>query len=125
MINRDHIISAISDLHKSAYGRRPRGVYDVDGMSDAELLALEHRLHIEACAAWDREKARMAESAERFEGIVLELIAMGAKDRTTALRWLLDAEAVDWHPSDLPSMFCFEYDLPYEYEAELKAAITR
>jgi len=123
-MNRDHIIGAISDHFKSANGFRPRGIYDFDSMSDAELLALEERVYAEACSAWEQEKARMAESAERFETLVLETVAMGAGTREVALRWLLDTEASSWHPEQLPSMFCFEYNLPFSYEAELKAVLN-
>ena len=123
-MNRDHIISAISDHFKSANGFRPRGIWDFEEMTDSELLALEERVYADACSAWEREKARQAESAERFENLVLETVAMGAGTREVALRWLLSTEASCWHPTQLPSMFCFEYDLPSSYEAELKAVLT-
>jgi hypothetical protein len=93
-------------------------------MSDAELLDLNDRVYAEACAAYEREKARQSESAERFEEMVLNIITMGAGNRETALRWLLDAEKDEWHPHDLPGMYCYENDIPYEYEEEFKAVLN-
>lgn len=123
-MNRDHVISAISDSFKDAHGFRPRGIWDFESMSDAELLALSDRVYEEACLAHKEEEGRQAQSAERFEELVLGIIAMGAGNRQTALKWLLAAEADDWRPYDLPGMFCFEYNLSTSYEAELKAVLN-
>lgn len=122
-MNRDHVISAISDTFKEVNGFRPRGIWDFEDMSDTELLELYDRLCEEARLAYEEEEARRVQSAKRFEEFVLDIIAMGAGDRQTALRWLLDTEA-DNYPYDVPGVFCFEYNLPYSYEAELKAALN-
>jgi len=123
-VNRDHIISGISDNFKSAHGHRPRGIWDFEAMSDADLLALNDRVYDEACLAYKEEQARQADSAKRFEDLVLSVISMGAGNRQTALRWLLDAEEGEWHPSYLPGMYCFENDIPYSYEEEFKAVLN-
>ena len=41
---RDNLISLISDLHKDARGFRPRGMYNYDAMSLADLDALVESL---------------------------------------------------------------------------------
>jgi hypothetical protein len=123
-LNRDHIISAISDDFKDAHGFRPRGIWDFDSMSDSELHALTDRVYEEARLAYKEEEDRQAQSAKRFEELVLDTIRMGAGDRQTALKWLLAAQDDDWYPDDLSGTFCFEYDLPYSYKEELKAALN-
>lgn len=123
-MNRDHIISAISDNFKDAHGFRPRGIWNFENMSDAELLSLSDRVYEEACFAYKEEEDRRSQSAERFEELVLDIIDMGADNRQTALKWLLDAETYHYHPYELPSTVCFEYDLPYSYEEEFKAVLA-
>lgn len=114
-MDRSTYIGAISDHYKSAYGIRPRHI-DFDSMSDQELLDAEALYYKEACEAWEEEKARMADSARRFEELLLGVIELGAANRATALRWLVDAS--------LPEMFCYDYNLPAEYEEEVSALLV-
>jgi hypothetical protein len=122
-VDRDSVIGAISDHYKSAYGIRPRWM-DFDEMSDQELLDAEQSFYEEAREAWEEEKAQMAESARRFEEKLLDLVNRGANDRTAALRWLVDALSEDWEPIHLPYMFCLEYNLPTEYEEEVRELLA-
>ena len=61
----------------------------------------------------DRE-VREAEAVVKFEQHVTNTICMGAKDRTTALRWIMDASNAngDWE------YLCYELGLPYHYFRE-------
>lgn len=116
-------IGVISDIYKSAYGFRPSHI-DFDSMSDQELLDAEERYYQEAVhTVRQEEKDRKSESAERFEELLLDLIELGASDRATAFKWLVDASRDDlchWHPDE---EFCFEYDLPAEYMEEASALL--
>ena len=122
-MDRDSVIGAISDHYKAAYGIRPRFM-DFEVMSDQELLDAEERFYEEAREAWEEEKDRESESARRFEEKLLDLVNSGANDRTTALRWLVDALAEDWEPIHLPGMFCLEHNLPSEYEEEVRKLLV-
>ena len=60
---RDDLISLISDVHKDARGFRPRGFYNYDAMSLADLGALVESLSQEAQDAYE---------ADRLEAIELD-----------------------------------------------------
>lgn len=82
-----------SDLHKDAYGFRPRyhSFYD-ESTTDEErqviwddtIVALE-----QAMAAEAEHKARCLRD---FEALVQKTIELGARDEETALRWLTSDE---------------------------------
>ena len=52
-----------------------------------------------------------ANAIVRFEQLVSDTIAMGARNRETALRWVMDGSDAggDWE------YLCFQYGLPYGY----------
>jgi hypothetical protein len=58
--------------------------------------------------------AQEASAVVRFEARIVDLIAIGAKDRTMAIRWIAEAEDCD---SDM-SYLCFCLGLPYQYLLE-------
>lgn len=104
---------SISDLHKDAYGFRPgvgfweRWESATDDERQAEwdwlLQVLDRVLEEEAAAS----KA----AVERFEQHVTNTICMGARDRETALRWIMDASNAngDWE------YLCYDFGLPFGY----------
>ena len=105
--------SMVSDLHKDAYGFRPR---------EAFWSAWERMTPSEKQSEWDslcrsvenaiaREVLMAEEAAVEFEQLVSETIAHGAADRQVAIRWLRDASAshLGWIG------FCYEYGLPGRY----------
>ena len=58
-----------------------------------------------------REEREQAESIAKFEQHVTNTMCMGAGDRETALRWIMDASTAegDWE------YFCYLNNLPYGY----------
>jgi hypothetical protein len=98
------------DMHKDAYGFRPRGV-DTSTWTEADFEA-EFKVLGEAI---DREeiarKASEAEAVAKFEQHVTNTICMGAGDRATALRWIMEASSAngDWE------YLCYDLGLPYHY----------
>jgi hypothetical protein len=103
----------VSDLHKDAYGFRPCQNWWADWGSmnnvgkqqewDSMIDAMERR---EA----SRKEAERA-SIVVFEHNVTTTIANGAKDRATAIRWLMDASTANG------DVEFFEYlmGIPYGY----------
>jgi hypothetical protein len=98
------------DMYKDAYGVRPRGVdttswTEADFMAEFDLLAMV--INAETIA---REAAEFI-AIEKFEQHVINTMCMGARDRETALRWIMDAGHAngDWE------YFCFLNGLPYRY----------
>jgi hypothetical protein len=108
-----------SDLHKDAYGFRPRGgsFYDADTTDeqrqwlwDQAIADLEDRLAEDA--------RREAEAVKAFEASLEESIKLGAGDRATAIRWAIQAGGFEreWDPGYI----CYNLGLPYHkgYEEE-------
>ena len=98
------------DMYKDAYGVRPRGIDTSSWTAYAFQVEFEHlALTIQA-----NDIARVeaeATAVKNFEQHVINTICMGARDRETALRWIMDAGHAngDWE------YFCFLNGLPYRY----------
>jgi hypothetical protein len=98
------------DMYKDAYGVRPRGV-DTSMWTladfDAEFQLLGAIIKQEDIA----RNAAETEAIEKFEKHVTDTICMGARDRETALRWIMDASNAngDWE------YLCYDLGLPYHY----------
>ena len=98
------------DMYKDAFGIRPRGI-DTSSWTEADYLAefkqLEEIIEREEIA----RKAAEAEAVKKFEQHVTNTICMGAGDRETALRWIMDASNAngDWE------YLCYDLGLPYRY----------
>ena len=98
------------DMYKDAYGVRPRGV-DTSGWTlehfEAEFVSLATEIEQEEA----QRKIAEAEAIAKFEQHVTNTICMGARNRETALNWIMDASNAngDWE------YFCFTEGLPYKY----------
>jgi len=87
---RQDMIQIYSDFHKDAYGFRPRGI-NYDEMTLEDLQADFDRFSA-ICESNDREEeARSDYAIAEFERRVQSVIDIGAGDRETALRWILDS----------------------------------
>ncbi|MNK75707.1 hypothetical protein D3C87_952520 [compost metagenome] len=89
LTEREELMSILSDVFKSAHGFRPRGMFA--DYSIAELraeLARQDKAYEETAA---RERAQEEACAVKFEARIADLIASGAGDRETAIRWDKDA----------------------------------
>ena len=101
------------DMYKDAYGVRPRGI-DTSAWTleefESEFKTLGVVIEREEIARKEAE----TEATDKFEQHVTNTICMGAKDRATALRWIMDASQADgdWE------YFCFLNGLPYGYFRE-------
>jgi hypothetical protein len=98
------------DMYKDAYGVRPRGI-DTSTWTledfEQEFASLGSVIEREEA---DR-KAAEAEAIAKFEQHVTNTICMGARNRETALGWIMDASNAngDWE------YLCFDLGLPYSY----------
>ena len=102
------------DMYKDAYGVRPRGI-DTTSWTEADFEA-EFQMLGKVIEQEDiARKEAEAEATTKFEQHVTNTICMGAKDRATALRWIMDASQADgdWE------YFCFLNGLPYGYFKEV------
>lgn len=98
------------DMYKDAYGVRPRGI-DTSAWTEADFEA-EFKVLGKAIEREDiARRAAEAEAVTKFEQHVVNTMCMGARDRKTTLRWIMDASDAggDWE------YFCYLNDLPYGY----------
>ena len=106
------------DMHKDAYGVRPRGI-DTSSWTEADFEAE----FVELARVIDRENAIRVEAEEKamidFEMRVQSLLVSGAKDYEMALRWIHEAEGSDGDDEYL----CYLMGLPYRYFVVDKAAV--
>ena len=115
---RSEMLETISDLSKEAYGFRIR--IDFSAMSDGELQETWDsylKLADESC---EQEKRAYARAEKAWEEHLASLIAAGAGDRATAIRWDLQAENAD----NDAGYYCFLKGIPYINEHEINALLA-
>ena len=98
-----------SDMHKDAYGFRPRFDYSTWTLDkfNAQFETMGRIIEADNKV----EKENQEKSAHDFEMRVLSLLQTGAKDREMALRWIHEAEGSNGDAEYL----CFLLGLPYSY----------
>jgi hypothetical protein len=113
--DRDSLISYIYDEYKTAHGIRPRWV-NFDEMSTTALQQMAQQVSDDCEAAAEYEAQQEAKAVERFEALLADMIAIGAGDRATAVRWLRDANRDFVGYGDDDGEMRYHYGLPYNYQ---------
>ena len=110
MTRKEQLECIFWDAYKDAHGFRPRHI-DVSAMTEQELEAELEYLGKVIDEQETQRRADEAVASEKFEQHVINTICMGARDRETALRWIMDASSADgdWE------YFCYLNGLPYGY----------
>ena len=110
LTRQEELHSIYWDMHKDAYGFRPRGI-DTTTWTEADFEAEFKRMgqHIEREEALRKQREFKAEVD--FEMRVQILLGMGADDREMALRWIHEAEGTNGDDEYL----CWTVGLPYGY----------
>ena len=112
---RDQLLTYISDVHKDAYGFRPRGLYN--DMSVQELKVELDRLYEAASEEADRIHNIETRAWKALKSHYANLVNMGAKDFRQALAW--DMEAEDCESWDF-GFYCYHKNIPYSKERVLE-----
>ena len=116
----------VSDLHKEAFGFRPSEGFWVNWncasddakqtIWDALLLAQDSRVN--------DQKAAYEDAKSEYEVRLAEYISIGAKDRATAIRWLVQSleltETDKWYGAEY---ICYTLGLPYQMQSEFKGVV--
>lgn len=130
LTEREELISCISDAHKDAYGTRPRHI-DYNNMSIDDLNKIADQLNDAVGEAIKAEEKFRAEQEVAFEALIQKNIALGASDRKTALRWIVEAEydsyinVVDGHVYVDAGYVCYSHGINYSYETEIANAVKQ
>jgi hypothetical protein len=98
------------DMYKDAHGVRPRGI----DTSTWTLKDFHKEFEYLGRVIEQEEVQRLtaeAEAVKKFEQHVTNTICMGARDRETALEWIMQASNAngDWE------YLCYDLGLPYHY----------
>jgi len=111
----------VSDLHKDAYGYRPTSVFWIDwnNGSDSYKQKMWDYLLEDLDAELARERDEQALAVFSYETQIANNIALGAADRATAIRWMM--QSMELGENDLyygGSLVCYKLGLPYHMETE-------
>ena len=98
------------DMHKDAYGFRPRGI-DTSSWTESDFEAEFVQLARVIETSYQAQLVREELAAHDFEMRMLGLLQSGAKDREMAMRWIHEAEGSNGDDEYL----CFLLGLPYRY----------
>jgi len=109
--DREFLEIYIWDEYKSAHGIRPRWV-NFDAMSMDELRVLAQQVSDDCAGQEQHEREMFARNAAKFEKLVADVVAMGARTRETAIRWLRSAD--EYHARD-DDHFRYDYGLDWTY----------
>lgn len=88
------LCSYISDASKDAWGFRSRLDYSQYTVVQLEMIADEWTVRVQE--AIDEENRWHLARQRQLEELIERTIEMGAGDRITAMRWILDGEADEW-----------------------------
>ena len=105
------------DMYKDAYNFRPRGVDTSAWM----LKDFEREMEVLQFVIQRNEAQRLVNedaAIQDFEARIAKIIALGARDRAMALRWIHEAEGSDGDDEYL----CYCVGVPYGYIKSAEAA---
>ena len=91
LTEREQLLTYISDVHKDAYGFRPRGKYG-DDWTVEELKEELDRLVDYANEVYEQEQIAAEKAADAFDEQILAVQASGAGNREQAIKWLVEAD---------------------------------
>ena len=116
-LDRYFLETDVYEMHKEAYGVKGRH-YNFNEMSDDDLK--EELKHLCEVAKREREiEARQeAENYKNFEKRIFDTVQMGAGDRETAIKWILEAEGLDKEQDT--GYICYSLGLDYDKEFMFK-----
>lgn len=107
---KEQLEDIVWDMYKEAHGIRPRHL-NLSAMTEAELEAECQRLELYIERAEKARREAEAQAVTLFSKRVEDTIKSGAKDRETALRWIMEADECggDWE------FLAYRNGLPYGF----------
>jgi len=118
----------VSDLHKDAYGFRPREYFwaEWNNSSDADKQHIWDHLLQDLEAAMDLEAQEQIAAINAFEVEIANALDFGAQTREDAIRWIVQGLDLD----DVDLMYgggaiCYRKGLPYKMAAIFDNAINQ
>lgn len=118
LTEREQLLTYISDVHKDAYGFRPRGSYD--NYSVVELKAELDRLCEIAEEEYKRQQELEAEAYKALHKHLADLVSIGAKDFKQALAWDIQAEECEHDGFVDFGFYCYKKGIAYNKQKVLE-----
>ena len=118
LTEREQLLTYISDVHKDAYGFRPRGSYD--NYSVVELKAELDRLCEIAEEEYKRQQELEAEAYKALHKHLADLVNMGAKNFKQALAWDIQAEECEHEGFVDFGFYCYKKGIAYNKQRVLE-----
>lgn len=112
---REGILQIYSDVHKSAYGFRPRGE-NLDALTDEELFAKFERICADNEAEIARENAALDAALVKWRAEIAATAAVQGVSKARAILWDMVAERADYGFDQ----YCWSRGLDYTVQAELR-----
>jgi hypothetical protein len=109
MTTHQELFSTYSDMYKDLHGFRPR--FDTSSWSEEHFQKEFVEMSAAITVQMDEERTVQEANERAFEVRVAETIALGARDRETALKWIHEAEGSNGDNDYL----CFLLNLRYGY----------
>jgi len=116
----------VSDLHKEAFGFRPSSRFWVNwncASDDAKQTVWDGLIYA-LNRAMDEQKAAYDLAKSEYEVRLAGYISIGAKDRATAIRWLVQSleltETDKWYGAEY---ICYTLGLPDSMKSEFKGVV--
>ena len=108
---REDIYDWILECSKTATGAKQR--LDISRFSTVELERIADSWQLSADSQMDHERKMQADCRKQFEERIAEHIEMGAGDRATALRWMIQADDLE---QDDDSYCQYTWGVGYDYD---------
>jgi len=118
LTEREQLLTYISDVHKDAYGFRPRGSYD--NYSVVELKAELDRLCEIAEEEYKRQQELEAEAYKALHKHLADLVSIGARDFKQALAWDIQAEDCEHDGFIDYGFYCYKKGIAYNKQRVLE-----
>lgn len=103
-------LSLLSDIHKDAYGFRPRN-YDFEAMTLQDILDETERVYAVSLEEMKAQKEADKVSIKRFKELLVKTIGLGAKTFDKALEWLFDGSGIERDEPYGVEEFLYRYDI--------------
>jgi len=114
----------ISDLHKDAWGHRPRQSFYAlwDLYTDDKKQSVWDGLVDDMVANDQAEAKAKKENASKLFLRIKETCKLGASNYRTAIRWILDADNIEHDFAYEGGQLVWEYNLAYRHKKLFKTA---
>ena len=117
---REGILQIYSDVHKSAYGFRPRGE-NLDALTDEQLFDKFDRICADNEAEIAREEEAHAEALFKWRAEIAERALAQNVSKARAILWDMVAHNADYGFDQ----YCYERHLDYTVQAEIREVFAQ